>query len=228
VKRRIRLWLTPVVTAVAVVLGVLGATLPGHVPAVGPQPGFEEQNIAAARASTPGDRVEEAAAGVQRTGFYIAPELRGQLTASETSRIEQALAGAEVPAFLVWWKPTADAGYNTEYAALDQLRARVGVDGFYAVVAGTRSVLVGTVGYDDVFIDASPQGRPGPALLRIAEDLAAQRAARPAPPGERSDYWGGPGGGLAAGLLMVGLGYAVVLLAIWITGRLVRGRGGKL
>ncbi|MGZ4475150.1 MAG: hypothetical protein ACXVWW_05550 [Nocardioides sp.] len=208
---------------VALVLAVLAGMLPGHV-ARSADAGlsWDERNIAMAKRSTPGDRVAEAVAGVRRTGFYVAPELRGALTAGEVAQVEQALARAEVPVFLVWWDKTYDGGYGTDYGALDQLRAHVGVDGFYAIVDGTSSMLLGTVGYEDIYLDdVSPHGRPAAALLRVAEGLAATPAVRPHHD-DGSDYWGGPGGGFAAGLLFVLLAYLPLLFLVWLVGRLTR------
>ncbi|RYJ05174.1 MAG: hypothetical protein EON52_12940 [Actinomycetales bacterium] len=191
-------------TALAVGVGVVAGTLPGHHPEVA-RVDYDDANLLAAAQQPLGDRVQAAVDGVQDTGFYVGPELRGELTPDEVAGIERIIAGAEVPLYVVWWNEARDAGYNTPYAALDQLRVGVGEDGYYAVVTEGYIPLLESVGYSTPYIDADGKGRPADALTRIATEMAELPPSVDSAPGPRSDYWGGTGGGIAAGLLFAGL-----------------------
>ncbi len=115
---------------VAAGAGVLAGTVPGHHPEV-EEVSYDQRNLTAAAQVEPGDRVQAAIDGVQETGLYVGPELRDELTDDEVADIERILARSEVPLFVVWWGDgRGDAGYNTDYAALDQVRAGVGEDGY--------------------------------------------------------------------------------------------------
>lgn len=209
--------------AVAVGAGVAAGTLPGHHPEV-EQVSFDQSNLRAAAAHPIGDRVQAAVDGVRETGFYVGPELRDELTADQVADIEGIIAGAEVQLFVVWWDETYDAGYNTPYAALDQLRVGVGEDGYYAVVTEGYVPLLESVGYASPYIDADGKGRPADALTRIVTEMAELPPSEESPPGPGSDYWGGTGGGIAAGLLFAGLGYLGLLAVIGVAGVTRRSR----
>lgn len=203
--------------------GLAAGLLPGHHPVV-EQVSFDQSNLAAAAESRPGDRVQAAIDGVRETGLYIGPELRDELTAAEVEGIERIIEGAEVPVFIVWWGGASDAGYNTAYAALDQLRVGVGEDGYYAVVDDDYIPVLESVGYATPYIDADGKGRPADALTRIATEMAAIPPSVDSPPGPESDYWGGTGGGIAAGLLFALGGYLGLLLVIGVVGATRRSR----
>lgn len=228
-RRRLRWAGTGLALVVAVGLGLLAGLVPGHHE-VPEQISFDAANLEAARASTPGDRMQAAIDGVQQTRFYIGPELRGELTADEVAEIERIIAEAPVSLFVVWWADTSDAGYNTAYAALDQLRAGVARDGYYAVVTQGRPPLTEAVGYEWPYVSANGKGRPAAALKRFVTELAAVPPVRETEGGDRDwDYWGGPGGGIAAGLLFAALAYlglmAVLAVAAVLVPRRVR-QGG--
>lgn len=207
---------------VAVGAGLFAGLVPGHH-AVPPEVDFDDTILAAAAQEPPGDRVQAAIDGVRETGFYVGPELRDELTDDEVATVERIIATAPVPVFVVWWADTADAGYNTAYAALDQLRVGVGEDGYYAVVTRGSYPLLESLGYRAPYVDADAKGRPGPALERFVGELAAVPPERDVPAtGSRSDYWGGTGGGIAAGLLFAALGYLGLLAVVGLVGALSR------
>ncbi len=205
----------------AVGAGVAAGTIPGHHPEV-EQVSFDEANFRAAAAHPIGDRVQAAVDGVQETGFYVGPELRDELTPAQVAGIEEIIAGAEVPLFIVWWDEARDAGYNTPYAALDQLRVGVGREGYYALVTEGYVPLLEAVGHASPYIDADGKGRPADSLTRIATEMAELPPRADIRPAPESDYWGGVGGGITAGLLFAGLGYLGLLIVIGIAG-LARG-----
>ncbi|QWF21107.1 hypothetical protein KM427_19475 [Nocardioides sp. LMS-CY] len=207
---------------VAVGVGLFAGLVPGHH-AVPPEVDFDDAILAAAAQEPPGDRVQAAIDGVRETGFYVGPELRDELTDDEVATVERIIATAPVPVFVVWWADTADAGYNTTYAALDQLRVGVGEDGYYAVVTRGSYPLLGALGYRDPYVDADGKGRAGAALERLVEELAAVPPERDFEGGDtRSDYWGGTGGGIAAGLLFAAIGYLGLLAVVGLVGALSR------
>lgn len=207
----------------AIGAGVAAGTLPGHHPQV-EEISFDEANLRAAAAHPIGDRVQAAVDGVQETGFYVGPELRDELTPAQVADIEEIIGGAEVPLFIVWWDRARDAGYNTPYAALDQLRVGVDREGYYAVVTEGYMPVLEAVGYEAPYIRADGKGRPADALTRIATEMAELPPRVDAPSGERSDYWGGVGGGIAAGLLFAGLAYLGLLVVVGIAGVARRSR----
>ena len=208
--------------SVALLVSVLAGLAAGLLPGRGDGPtGYEEAGLAAAAAEEPGDRVAAAIDGVRQDGLYVAPELADLLTPQELSDIERAVADSPVPLFVVWWSRSYDAGYRTDYAAMAQLRVGVGQEGYYAIVSAGGSVLVEANDLRTPFIDANALGRPADALTRVVEELSQVPPEAPYR-SEASDYWGGPGGGIAAGLLFVGLGYAGLVPVVWLVGRIVR------
>lgn len=212
-----------VAVGVSVGAGLAAGLLPGHHPVV-EQVSYDQANLDAAARVEPGDRVQAAIDGVRETGLYIGPELRDELTDAEVAEIEEIIDGAEAPVFLVWWGGSSDAGYNTAYAALDQLRVGVGEKGYYAVVEDDYIPVLEAVGYATPYIDADGKGRPADALTRIATEMAALPPSEDTAPGEPSDYWGGPGGGIAAGLLFGLGGYLGLMVVIGIASAARRSR----
>lgn len=211
--------------ASALLVSVLAGSAAGLVPGRGEAPAdydYDSAGLAAARATEPGDRVAAAIAGVREDGLHVAPELAGRLSDAEVRELEDAVADSPVPLHVVWWEQSYQAGYNTDYAALAQLRVGVGEDGYYAIVSDGGNVLVAANGLRDPFIDANGLGRPADALGRVVAELAAAPPEAPYSADQESDYWGGPGGGIAAGLLFVALGYGVLVPIVLVVGRIVR------
>ncbi|WP_127479835.1 hypothetical protein [Nocardioides pantholopis] len=210
-RRRLR----PATAALALVVslgaGLLAGLVPGHE-AAPERDAYEEAVLAAAAASTPGDRVRAAVEAVPETGFYVGPELRDELSEGEVDAIEEIIAGAPVPMFVVWWDQTTDAGYGQPQSAMDQLRVGVGREGVYALVSPAAPPTVAALGYQKPVLEADGKGRPAAALTRLVTELAASEPARPGDPRPGSDFWGGARGGLAAGLSFAFLGYLGLLL----------------
>ncbi len=82
--------------------------------------------------------------------------------------------------------------------------------------------LLEAVGYASPYVDANGKGRPAAALTRFATELADLGPRHDAAPGERSDYWGGAGGGIAAGVLFAVGAYLGLLLVVGLLGVAVR------
>ncbi len=203
----------------------LGAGLAaGLLPGRGDAPtDYDSRVLEAAARAEPGDRVAAAIEGVREDGLHVAPELAGLLSEEKTAELERAVAGSPVPLHVVWWESTYEGGPANDFAAMAQLRAGIGEEGYYAVISPGRPIVVDAVGLEEPFVDADGLGRPAVALASVVEELAA---APPKPLQElTSDYWGGRGGGIAAGLLFVALGYGALVAVVWVLGRTV-GRMG--
>ena len=222
-RRRLRPATAGAALLVSLGAGLFAGAVPGHHPTPEPDP-YDEAILAAAAATTPGDRVRAAIDAVQDTGFHVGPELRGELGTDEVDRIEEIIADAPVPLFVVWWEETWEAGYYPPESAMDQLRAGVGEEGFYAVLSPGRPPVLATLGYQKPRIEADGTGRPAAALTRVVTELAETEAARPGEPRPDSDAWGGALGGLAAGLVFALVGYLGLLLVLGVLGLLVSSR----
>ncbi|MQW75897.1 hypothetical protein GHK92_08430 [Nocardioides sp. dk4132] len=225
-RRRLRPATAGLALVVSLGAGLLAGAVPGHHPTPEPDP-YDQAVLAAAAASTPGDRVQAAIDAVQETGLHIGPELRGELGADEVDRIEEIIADAPVPLFVVWWEESWQAGYYPPESAMDQLRAGVFREGFYAVVSPGRPPYLAALGYQEPRIEADGTGRPAAALTRVVTELADTEAARPGEPRPGSDDWGGAGGGLAAGLLFALLGYLGLLLVFGVLGAMASSRSPR-
>ncbi|MEO7352561.1 MAG: hypothetical protein ABIR34_04020, partial [Marmoricola sp.] len=93
-------------------------------------------------------------------------------------------------------------------------------DGRYAVIDQLLNATSESRGMADTFVDTDVLvARPDQALLAYARAMGAEPAERV----ERSDYWGGPGGGTAAGIVFAGGGFVVLLCLIGFVGLLRTG-----
>ena len=231
-KRRLPRATVAVAALVSIGAGLAAGLLPDHAHDL-PTRGRDATMLDAARDSSPGDRVRAAAAGVERTGLYVGPELRDQLTDAEVASLERQIQRSPTPLFVVWWEDTGDGGYRSDSDALDQLRAVVDRDGYYAVLPEGGRPVVDALGYNGPYIDADGLGRPAAALQRLVDDMAAFPAEPRTDqddlgPGDH-DFYGGVIGGTAAGLLMAGVGYLLLLIVVGIAGVQYRSRtsGGR-
>ncbi|NPC95696.1 hypothetical protein [Nocardioides sp. zg-DK7169] len=222
-RRRLRPATAGLALVVSLGAGLLAGAVPGHHPTPEPHP-YDQAVLAAAAAATPGDRVQAAIDAVQETGLHVGPELRGELDADEVEQIEEIIADAPVPLFVVWWEETWHAGYAQPESAMDQLRAGVFREGFYAVLSPGRPPVLAALGYQEPRIEADGTGRPAAALTRVVTELAETEAARPGEPRPDSDDWGGALGALAAGLIFALIGYLGLLLVLGLLGALVTAR----
>jgi hypothetical protein len=166
-----------------------------------------------ASATPPGDRVQHAIDGLRHDHFYVGPELRDRLTDAQFDAIADAAKQADTPTYVVWWDDAGgDGGFTGSFEANDQIMAAIDEDGFYAVVSNGGSADLDARGYRRPYVDRSlAQGRPEVALLRFVDALAE---APREPEDGSSDYWGGPGGGLAAGALMAVPAFLLLLLLV--------------
>lgn len=169
----------------------------------------------------PGDAVRSLVE--QDTLLALDPLLADRITEEERLRTEEILAGSPVPARIAYlrYPDTSDDGY-TANGALPQWSTAVDEEGHYVVLWDSGSHDSGALGLEPHYLDDRTKGQPGPALERIASEMATWAAeplpTEPAEPG-RSDYWSGVGGGIAAGALMGAFGVVPVFLVLrWYVG----------
>ncbi len=150
----------------------------------------------------PGDTVRALLS--QQSPVVIDPLLARRVSEADLARVVQVLEGAAVPARLAYVRyPRTWDGFTPSGVAV-QWSSGVGETGHYVVLFDNGSARTSAVGLEDPDVSANGDGQPGPALVRIAEDMATWEA-EPLPTGPKPlndfDYWGGLGGGVVAGLL---------------------------
>ncbi|UYM03990.1 hypothetical protein [Solicola gregarius] len=162
----------------------------------------------------PGDRLAAAMEGLEQDSFYVAPELRHRLTDRQFADIQQAVESADQPFYLAYMTDTTSAGYYQNYNAVDIIADHIGEDGLYAIVDERLSASETSRGVGFAYIDTDTLlGRDHVALERYASAVAQQPEE---PLVEGSDFWGGPGGGFAAGVLFAAGAYLALLFIVWI------------
>lgn len=169
----------------------------------------------------PGDAIRSLVE--QDTRLAVDPLLADRITEEERQTVEEVLAASPVPARIAYlsYPDTSDAGY-TANGALPQWSTAVGEEGHYVVLWDSGFHDSGALGLEPHYLDDRTQGQPGPALERIAAEMATWVAeplpTEPTEPND-SDYWGGVGGGIAAGALMGAFGVVPVFLLLrWYVG----------
>lgn len=154
----------------------------------------------------PGDAVRELLA--QDSLVAIDPLIADRLPEDDVRRAEAILADASVPARIAYlaYPDTSDEGYTSSGAAT-QWSTGVGEEGHYVVLWDNGRTESVAVGLGSPYVETRTDGQPGPALVRIAAEMAAWEAeplpTAPAEPSD-SDYWGGVGGGIGAAVLFGG------------------------
>lgn len=151
----------------------------------------------------PGDAVRALLA--QDSRVVVDPLLVDRLPEDDVRRAEAILADSPVPARIAYLAhPDAShAGYTTSGAAV-QWSTGVGEEGHYVVLWDNGGSESAAVGLEPPYVQARTDGQPGPALVRIAAEMAAWEAeplpTEPDEPGD-FDYWGGAAGGIGAAAL---------------------------
>lgn len=151
----------------------------------------------------PGDAVRALLA--QDSRVVVDPLLADRLPADDVRRAEAILEGAAVPARIAYLAHPDGShdGYTTGGAPV-QWSTGVGETGHYVVLWDNGSSESVAVGLEPPYVEARTDGQPGPALVRVAAEMAAWEAEPlPTEPDEPSefDYWGGVPGGLGAAAL---------------------------
>ena len=199
------------------VIGAVVGVLAGTALGIGTQSWQEarEKDDIAARAAVSGrtdvvpgpvDTVRDLLA--QDGRVVLDPMLTGRIAADDLARAEEVLAGARVPARIAYlpYPDGNDVGY-TPSGVGPQWWTAVGEEGHYVVLWDTGGTVSGAVGLGEHAVDSRTDGQPGPALVRLAEEMATWEAdplATEPEPVDDTDGWGGTWGGVAAAVLFGG------------------------
>lgn len=170
-----------------------------------------------------GDRVHAAVDGLRSSNIYVDPDVEGIVTSEEASRIDAAAKAARPEVFIVLWRGSSEAGYYLASQALEQIGEELDRPGYY-IVAGPGDISSRDVGIDGEYVSASSVVNDGTGhaeglLAAIAENDGRHYSEADT---TGSDYWGGTGGTIAAGVLfgvLAGSVLAGVLAAGWFIAR---------
>lgn len=158
--------------------------------------------------------------------LYVGPEMSSLLTPDQVEQVAAAAEAADPPVYVALVDSHLVAGYHGTHHLLAQLLEGVGEEAVYLVWDGQpRTGYSMTPPQLSGYLSSEMTGKNDLALLRFID--AVESEVTRVEPGERFDYWGGTGGGIAAGLLMVGLGYTLVMLVVG-TFRAVAGSSFRL
>lgn len=161
----------------------------------------------------PGDRLAAAIKGLEQDSFYVAPELRDQLTDRQFTAIAKRVRSSDEPFYLAYMTNSATAGYYQNYNAVDIIADHIGEDGVYAIVDEELSASETDRGMDLAYVDVDTlRGRVPVALERYAK---AVTRAHLGPEPEPSDSLGGPVGGAAAGVFIGAGAFGLLMLGLW-------------
>jgi hypothetical protein len=147
----------------------------------------------------------------------VEPALADRIGEADLATAEELLASSDVDLHLAYLRAPYDRslGYYIPSSAVAQWAAGVGETGHYVVLFDDGTLHTAAVGLEDGYVFAQSKGQPGPALVRVAEEmttLEAEPLTLSEPSG--SDYWGGVGGGIGAALLFGGLLVVPAFLAL--------------
>lgn len=160
----------------------------------------------------------------QEGQIVVHPELVDRITPEDLERARELLAAApSEPARRIAYAPRPaelDSGY-TNSGALGQWMHSIGEEGHYVMIFDDGSTQIEAIGMRSEYLSDGAKGQPGPALVRVAEQVAEWENE---PEWETStggsDDFGGPFGGVMAGL-MIGAMTVVPLFYLlrWSVGR---------
>lgn len=171
----------------------------------------------------PGDRVGAAVEALRTDDVYVPPDGRGMLAEDAEQRLERVVADAAVPVHVVVWQASDQAGGEPYSFTLPEMIAEeLGEPGVYVVWQGPGSADADAAPGTRIDYSGPDLEAAGDAELRITE-FVEQLDADSLVEHDGSDYWGGPGGGIAAGL-MFGSGIA---LAAWVLVGVARAVTGR-
>ena len=171
----------------------------------------------------PGDRVEGAVAALRESDVYVAPDGRDMLPEDGEARLERVIAEAPVPVHVVVWEASSQAGGEPySFTLTDMIADQLDEPGVYIVWQGPEDAEAEAgpgFGIDYDVPDLEPAGDAETRMTEFVQGLGKDSLVEQ----EDSDYWGGTGGGIAAGALMGG-GIAV---GVWLLAGIVRAANGR-
>ncbi|WP_235735470.1 hypothetical protein [Nocardioides alcanivorans] len=168
------------------------------------------------------DRVVNVLEGLADDGVYVAPDARTMLDEAGERKVAEAIAASETPVRVVVWTNTRFAGASG-FDIVQQLESGLeesGERGVYLIWEGPEKGTADTFGPYG-YVSMSPYedfaGDPAVTLPQLVAQVDTE--VRWSEPSEDFDYWGGVGGGIAAGalisvgaLLGLGLAYGLIVL----------------
>ncbi|KHL16377.1 hypothetical protein CLV56_2750 [Mumia flava] len=199
-------------TWVIVVAGLAALAAVGAVRLLGvPLPGYEPP--------PPGDVASAAIETLPEDHLYIVPEMAGVLSDEERAAVSAAAAASDPAVFITIINESSESGWFIPHDLRDQIMVGVDLPGQYLVWDGTTYGTSGTLGGNLGYIDTDLTGKNDAALLRYVDAVDSTTLE----PADEFDYWGGLGGGITAGLLMVLCAYPALMLVVGIV-RVIAGR----
>lgn len=153
----------------------------------------------------------------------VDPLLADRLPAADRQRAEEILAQSPVLARIAYltYPDGIESGYTPSGAA-GMWSTAVGEQGHYVVLWDSGFHESVAVGLEDHYVGTRTKGQPGPALVRLAEEMAtweAEPLALKTDDLDQEDYWGGVGGGIMASTFFAGLGVLPLFLLLrWYVG----------
>ena len=196
---------------VALVLGVVAATLAGVF--LDDLRALRAPDDVPALITADSDRVDEAVAALREDGVFVPPDGRALISEEGEAAVEEAVAAAEVPVYVIVWPAEQQLGvWSVELT--DRIGRELGVEqGSLVVWSGPETGDSQEFG-GSTFASVSVSdlvGDPGTTLPPLIADLGD--------PGEwyevgetRYDPWEGTGGGIAGGLLIGSLALGALLV----------------
>lgn len=169
-----------------------------------------------------GDRVRHAAEALAAGDHvYVAADAHDLVPPELESRLEDLAADSDVPVFLAVWEASSQAGYAGVWDAAGQLQRLVDEQGVYVLYLGPGDGLIDD-NLDGPLLGELPSDFNGDPARRLEEIVTAVGETRRGPASDW-DYWGGPGGAVAAGALFASGTVALILVLLGL-GRLAAGR----
>ena len=166
----------------------------------------------------PGDRVEAAVASLRTDDVYVPPDGRRMMSEEAERDLEAVIADAAVPVHVVVWRASSEAGGEPYSFTLPEMFAeQLGEPGVYVVWQGPEDAdtAAETGKRLDYFVPDLDD--TGDAATRISEFVAGLDEDSLITD-DNSDYWGGVGGGIGAGVLFGG----AIALGAWVLVGIVR------
>ena len=171
----------------------------------------------------PGDRVTAAVESLRTDDVYVPPDGRRMMSEEAERDLEAVIADAAVPVHVVVWRASSEAGGEPYSFTLPEMFAdQLGEPGVYVVWQGPEDADTAAETGQRLDYDVPDLEDTGDAATRISEFVAGLEEDSLIPD-DNSDYWGGVGGGIGAGVLFGGS----IALGAWVLVGIVRAVTGR-
>jgi hypothetical protein len=200
-------------SVLAVLIGVLGVLWGVHV----------VDGRSEVTSIDPGDRVEAAVASLRTDDVYVPPDGRRMMSEEAERDLEAVIADAAIPVHVVVWRASSEAGGEPYSFTLPEMFAEeLGEPGVYVVWQGPQDADTAAETGQRIDYVVPDLEDTGDAATRISEFVAGLDEDSLIPD-DNSDYWGGVGGGIGAGVLIGG----TIALVAWVLVGIVRATTGR-